>query len=119
MGGRRAVVGRGHVEQQVGVADLADVGIVGGAAVEEIAAARGEGDLGKFVGADGRGRLSADDLRHEQPVRMEEHGFWNARGEEMVVAVFATDRRAAPNPVIGQLEATADDGGLQARDERR
>ena len=117
-GRRGAVVGRAHVEQQVRVADLADMGIVRAAGVEEISAARRERDLGETIGPDGRVGFGADDLRHEEPVRVEDDGLRNTRREEMVLAVLAANRRAAPDPMIGQFEAAADDRRLEARDER-
>jgi hypothetical protein len=62
MVGRGAVVVGAHVEEHESVTDFADMGIVRAARVEEIAAARGQRDLGEFIGATARVGDVADNL---------------------------------------------------------
>ena len=48
---------------------------------------------------------------------MKDDFLGDPRREEVVASVFATNRRTAPDPMIGQLETAAGDRGLESRDE--
>ena len=67
--------------------------------------------------APGAGGFGAHDFRAEEPVGLEGEGLGDAGGEEVVAAVVAVNGGAAPDPVIGQFEAAAGDGGLEAGEE--
>ena len=74
-----------------------------------------KGDLGEAIGPNGLVRLGADDFRPEQPVRVEDDLLRHARRKKVVPSVFATDRRAAPNPMVGQFESATDHSRLRSQ----